>query len=633
MKVCSFDIFDTCLVRACGKPDKIFDIVARKVIKGATLSQVADFTMIRCAGESEARKRYSEKEITIEQIYDNCDFSYLTDLSNAELISVEIETERENLVAVSEVRDLICRKRQEGYKILYISDMYLPQSFLEEVLYKEGLICESDEIFVSSTIGKTKVSGELFEFVREKLGESITEWIHSGDNKNSDYKIPSKHNINAVLVNHVFSASENLILDNPSVFNNEQSNLVASICKAVRLQSSVSPRHEFAADYIAPLFVPFVYWVLDSSKQRGITDLYFVARDGCILYDIAQMFVPLFGNIRVSYIYMSRSSVYFPACDGYDEIESLLLSKANSSDDPYKVIENYTGLTSQDFPDSKNRSLKEILSDDVSRNIILEQHGRCRKLLLEYFKQEGLANTEKCRSAIVDLRGTGKSLNLINTLLSRYNYNTVEGFYLELTQGRNFGNKNSPYHAIVFGERISGSDKKISSAYALLESYFAAANHPRTLGYRYDDNDQIVPIFESDQYLPFNVSLYSIHRSVILSWVKMYILTFGYTDNIKSIEIGLSLLKYLFTKPEYKYLQVLSELVISDTGLDKENYVRNLTFKEVWYGRPSSGSFIWYDGSFLYTFGKYVNIVNSLMVILKKIRNVKRKISNLICHF
>lgn len=92
------------------------------------------------------------------------------------------------MIANPAIRRTIEDKRASGYRICFISDMYLDSAFLAEKLKEEGCLKEGERVFVSCEAKARKSDGKLFALVRNELNPE--EWVHYGDNKHSDVKIP-----------------------------------------------------------------------------------------------------------------------------------------------------------------------------------------------------------------------------------------------------------------------------------------------------------------------------------------------------------------------------------------------------------------------------------------------------------
>ena len=151
----SFDIFDTCLIRTCGKPNFVFEILARKAWVDSEETQWFDFALERKRGEAKARSflaRQGREEVTLSEIYSCCDFSRLEGIpSNEVLMKEELEVERLVLAPVVNMRNTINRLRNAGHQIVFISDMYLPYEFIKEVMVNKGF---KDSMEILSNPGK-----------------------------------------------------------------------------------------------------------------------------------------------------------------------------------------------------------------------------------------------------------------------------------------------------------------------------------------------------------------------------------------------------------------------------------------------------------------------------------------------
>jgi len=74
---------------------------------------------------------------------------------------------------------------------------------------------------------------------------------------------------------------------------------------------------EVGSSLAGPILYPYINWVIDQSINREINRLYFVARDGWILKQIADLIIKLRKYpIRTYYIYGSRKAWRLPSYDG-----------------------------------------------------------------------------------------------------------------------------------------------------------------------------------------------------------------------------------------------------------------------------------------------------------------------------
>lgn len=166
-------------------------------------------------------------------------------------------------------------------------------------------------MYVSSAYGKSKGSGELFKVVQKQEQADFPNWIHYGDNEHADIRAARKLGIQAV---HL--APEPLKeYEHPEKDWYHQ--LSIGVSKYVRRQERDSVASEVGTSLAGPILYPYVKWVLEESMKNGTYRLYFISRDGWILWKIANAIIAVEKYpIKTSYIYGSRKAWRFPAYDG-----------------------------------------------------------------------------------------------------------------------------------------------------------------------------------------------------------------------------------------------------------------------------------------------------------------------------
>lgn len=572
----SFDIFDTCFVRACGSPHNIFDLLAYQILgEKSEESLRMDFAAIRIEGERKARLHSGKKEVTLTDIYDCCSFEGLTSMDKQQIAAAEIEIEREQLVPVYSMLQKIEELHRIGESIYYISDMYLPQEFIHELLVEHGFWQSGDKLYVSCVSGKTKRDGSLFKQVAEENAIVYRHWHHWGDNRYSDYRVPKRLGIKAHLVNHKYAYYERYLLKQdyfPGFFVNQH---MAGISKAVRLSFPDDVRYAFAADLIAPLYVPFVYSILKDASERGIQKLFFLARDGYILYQIAKKLEIEFPNIEIKYIYVSRSSLYLP---GLSEITPKTLSSLRktafgfTNEDAFDILKNFvTPETLKVIQQIASGNINNLFSDPDVLNVLTLYHQEQRNLVLKYFVQEGLAdNTHK--TAVVDVRGTRSCQQAINAILKQGNYSSVTGYYLEVVKKRKTISDAGRYHALYYSERMLSSHylKYVSSELGtILEQYFSVSPHRRTIAYQ-DINGKIQPVYEENENGIDLQNLVECHEKTVTMFIDLFLKNKLKLHLDAVLIFSINLISYFAQSPAYCYLKALHQIKVNNK---KNNYV------------------------------------------------------------
>ena len=308
MKIFSFDIFDTCLVRKCGTPENFFDVLSYRVFNG----EVAEgdrqrFVMERWRAEYKA---CANDRATLQDIYDCFSFAHPMLYSKEKLVQVELECEKEMLVPVISVKNKIAELRGAGHHIIFISDMYLSSEFIKLLLVRYDMFKDGDSLYVSCEEGVLKSTGKLFELVREKERISYKNWTHYGDNAKSDVLMPGKLGIKAIKIYHDYKPYPKLWIRNDSSTGYKFSGIMAGLSRAMHCANEDNSHKSFVLDIIAPYYCSFVYKVLKDANARGLSRLFFCARDAYQMYRIAQRMAHLFPGIEIQYLYISRDALY-----------------------------------------------------------------------------------------------------------------------------------------------------------------------------------------------------------------------------------------------------------------------------------------------------------------------------------
>ena len=501
MKLASFDIFDTTLIRKCGNPENIFYILAQKLYPNDKAKR-EDFIVWRKRAPRIVLKKLKKTELTLHDIYTAEGVISFNEYDVQTLIDKELETEGENLVCNPKIAELINQKRMNGYKIAFISDMYIDSLTLRKILEKQCQIKPEDNVYVSCEIQARKDSGHLYQYVKQQLNPQI--WEHYGDNRYSDVKIAKKNGIKAKHVathnNTLEQRLEQLASKNPTF---KELSLLTGISKTARLQNN-NPYTTIAANYVASAYVPFVKWLIETAKKENIRTLYFLSRDSYILQKIAES-IPHDG-IELKYLFVSRRSLMRPYMYGskpYDYLKivdrhtligrdvkhmlwQLLLTKEELKE-KYGIEYKYQRIKSGDEErDFINSIYNSKLTPDFQAEALKEQ-----EILLRYFEQEGV--TCDSRKAFVDVGWLGTSRLMINAILKRNGFKPIDFIY--------YGTRNDVYPT-EYGKYYSyfPAGTLNTNMTSVIENYYSASPYPTTIGYK-DVNGILEPVFPEGKSL------------------------------------------------------------------------------------------------------------------------------------
>ena len=278
--VCSFDVFDTALVRRTAFPSDVFRLVGQRIASEvgcpANREFIEDFVASRL--QAEQMSLAEQEETTLDAIW--MKLRDMLDLPPACGPQYELDAEREVLAPNAIVLERIAQARAAGCRTVFISDTYLPAEFVEGALRHHGAAAEGDGIYVSSALGCTKRSGALY---REMLkAEKVTAGAvhHYGDNPHSDVDVPRRLGIAATLLADAhFNQLERAILNCASAPDASASRLAGSM-RLFRLGASrefSAGVRDLVATFLGPAAVVWAAWVLAAARRDGVRRLYFAA--------------------------------------------------------------------------------------------------------------------------------------------------------------------------------------------------------------------------------------------------------------------------------------------------------------------------------------------------------------------
>lgn len=612
----SYDIFDTCLVRACGKSVLAFDILAKEVLgANAEMSEIRDFALIRVNGERKAKDSIKFKEdVTIEEIYSYCDFTPLTSKPNDYIQKKELEVESNILVPVYSIKKEIELLHERGNNVIFISDMYLPSIFIKSLLTKYGLFTKGDKLYVSGEIGKTKISSNLYKYIREKEDIDYKSWIHKGDNDLCDVEIPRMLGIKSLKIEHKYSYYEKKCISwsGAAYLDVFKTN---SISKAIISFFPKSPYILFSADFVAPIYVPFVYGIMKDAKKRGINNLYFLARDGYILYHIAKQFKNDFPQLNIKYLYVSRISLYLPGLRDIS-IQSLSEFVTDANRDIETVLEYFKlqdfCYEKKSYKDLRGSDLLiELMNDEEFVEALTVKHKEQKELCLDYFKQEGLTDDN---SAIVDCFGTRRCQQAINNILSSRGFDKVYGYYFDVVSYRVFEGE---YSALNYDENRAFLNSNLYlGPQGVFEQYFSITDHGRTSGYQKDEKGLSVPVYDpidKDEYYANKV------LDSNMKCCSMYARFFSYMQPLcerRCEENAMKSYSDFCFLPRKEYLIALANLSITSIGV-KIKLLQKKSLLSIVRNRNTD---MWYYGNLIYNSGFLYHIVRIFLKFLLKIR-------------
>lgn len=268
---------------------------------------------------------------------------------------------------------------------------------------------------------------------------------------------------------------------------------------------------EAASCALAPALNSFVLWVLKETLGRGIRRLYFLARDGYLLYETARYYANAYKlPMECRYLYASRYSLRVPmyhtdlsealtyiTLGGLDVTLDKVLRRASLTEEQIeavseRILKGFPAVPDRhaQIPREQLSALKEILKKDTEfLDMVAENSRAAYPLMLEYFRQEGFG--EDIPMAIVDSGWVGSMQKLLAGIRREFGVKeALEGYYFGLYELPKDVER-SRYHTYFFSPE-KGMKRKVHFSNCLFEGVFSAP-HGMTLKYRQAE-DAVEPV-------------------------------------------------------------------------------------------------------------------------------------------
>lgn len=577
MNLASFDIFDTTLIRRFGKPNTINNLIDGKHTEG------------------------DEKERKVEF---------------------------ENLTLNPSIGQLIEKKRQEGYHIAYISDMYLDGAFLTSILKREGCYKEGDSVYISCDHNSRKDTGTLYDLVRKEL--SPTNWEHYGDNLNSDYKMALKKGVKATLVKTPFTELEEKLNKCDSV---EEAPLFAGISRSSRLKNENDAHSVIAADFVSAAYIPYVVAVHNWVKEQKVDYIYFLSRDSYVLMKGYEALVKNESNVpNIHYLFVSRRSLLLPylhiangnlaehylSAMDHSSIKgskvSSLLKALGTDEEELRNLGVHLNFNKIHNSEEEKEFLNRVLSGPYEAQLI-ERAATAYQLIVKYFEQEDLLSAQN--AAMVDIGWLGTSRKMINAILEHESKKKAVFYYYGVRKDA-IPEEYGKFYNYLKPEELS------TEATSLIENYYSASPYATTIGYRMD-NGKVVPVFPEKPVKYAKIVSQQNERAIC--YMIDVLNEWHLTENIKALKQW-----SVFAMSEMLAQKVaidLTPLTLSD-DFDTQSFVRKLSMGEVMRYSILGQHITAYDkASLRYTFANKVlfNILGAMHTVSEGLR---RKLYQLI---
>lgn len=425
----TFDIFDTCLTRNVDSPVDIFARVEKYLLLE---NKKADgFAQARENAEIAARHFAFEnghlEEITLDEIYAQLRrFITLSAEETETAKATELKMEQQALFPVCDILSLTEKLNEANIAYSFVSDMYLPKEFLQQMLTDCGYRNWND-LIVSCNYRKTKASGTIWG-IKELKNRKI---LHIGDNHHSDIATPQKYGIETQFYARAHCQPRAGCTLSPAVLPFSTSHRYTEMALRANPAFSADPEHDWKRMYaLGQSFGvmqvgAFILWLIERAQKNNITHLAFCARDGWLMRKAWHILTQNTNtSITDSYLYVSRKVLTLGS--GYlsctpDHISSAMLDfliQYTHSTTIGNILERIKAFDPAIYDDARKifsapdayvrkngnqTRLKEFLAGNSKKfHQIFQEYNR---EIIGYFTQERLC--EYKRLGIVDMGWNG----------------------------------------------------------------------------------------------------------------------------------------------------------------------------------------------------------------------------------
>ncbi len=274
----------------------------------------------------------------------------------------------------------------------------------------------------------------------------------------------------------------------------------------------------FMQDYsyrvVGPVMYEYTRWVISEAQKKGIKRLYFLARDGYLLCDIAKMICERNGcDIECRYFYCSRQSLRMPtyrfigeeAFDmlcirGYYNTPKSVLQRAKIDDITAREIYSELNIKNEDECFNKPEFedfCRKLRACATYREAVILNSERAYAPAVKYFEQERIFENDTV--AIVDSGWTGSMQRSMRQILDTCGFKgKICGFYFGMFEKPKYA-RDGEYLTYYFS-RDNGIKRRVKFNNNLFECMLSAP-HEMTEGYAIEDGIAR-PVFAKSAYSP-----------------------------------------------------------------------------------------------------------------------------------
>lgn len=457
----SFDVFDTLITRTWYTPADQFRAVGLRLREAGQFAGSADdWYRYRMAVETRVRATSISEEVSLAGIYDLARIELgWTQEQATRALAIELAQEMRDIRPIAGAREVM-KKSLVAKRTILISDTYFSMEEMTALLRKCGYSIEASSTFLSSSLGLSKRTGRIFPAVARDLGIGPQQLCHVGDHPWSDGRIPAKLGIQSRIIDDYLPTRFERVLADGRPSEALVTSALAGCARAARLSRNFSDDHlqslwTVSTDIAGPLLFGYLAWVLQRLRQQGYKRVYFLARDGEVMFQMAQR-ICRWANLDIDYryLYCSRQSFMLPATTVVDDralawmlkwhrVSTIRTVLSRVGIRPQEVARELgaVGFGQHDWDqfldDARVLRLREVLSLPTVSERILANAQAQRALVMDYLRQEGFGDEPK--TAICDVGWQGTIQRCLSDMMATdpESRTSIKGFYFGLDSVKN----------------------------------------------------------------------------------------------------------------------------------------------------------------------------------------------------
>lgn len=491
-KVVAFDFFDTLVHRRC-HPEVVIANWAREMATFLNFKiDELEIYNLRKLSELELKKTVEESTYNdlITTLYTKLDREYSLPISSRMFVeysgNIEKKIELSNIYFNNDIKPILNYAKENGKKIIIISDFYYGKDLMEAVVNKVGISDYFSEIFVSADFGKRKSSGSIYDLVLEKMNVDPSTILMVGDNIHSDNEVPQSKGMKSYHIE---------FKERHDFFKGKQ--------LSKKIKSILFPKNFDAPfnGYLGTIFL-FIENLYNNLIQEEVQDVLFCSREGQLLKKLFDLYQES-KSIKISthYFYVSRKATLVAALNDIDkenfkgifkQNNSIMLadflSSISFSEEEQNTLFKRLDLKSDSIvrPSQFESCLSLLKNDDFFRRNYNKKRLEQKQLFWQYINTI-IKDSSISKLTVVDIGWKGSIQNNITEALGEAV--EVRGYYFGLLISNN-----TLKNGIVFS---GGSSKSkyydiFSKDYMMYERIFVA-DHGPVNGYMLTDEGRVQP--------------------------------------------------------------------------------------------------------------------------------------------